>query len=451
LGEEDTTVARVVLKGGCVLSFDKRIGNLEEADVLIEDDRIVEVARDVRARDAEVVDASESIVMPGFVDTHRHAWMTILRHSGALEAAGGDPVGIDTISRNLQPDDVYASTLLGLVSAATSGITTVVDLADVPADERFAEAALQAHADSGLRTVFVVAEPAWAAATSEPGAGLRRAVELAASAPMTTVAHGSLELPLGDEGPMAAGWRIARELGLRIHAHAGGAATDRGRVAEVARRSLLGEDVTLSHCAGLDDEDLDAVAASGASVALTPCSDMACGLGSPSMQPLIDRAIRPGLGVGDERWSPGDLFAQMRAVQSVQRATVFDRKLAGKAALPHLLSTREVIRYATVEGARVAGLSDRTGTLGRGKQADVIALRADRPNIAPINDPIGAVVWGMDPSNVDWVFVGGRPLVRAGELSLDVARVRAAATAAHQRLTRVVTPVSEASGDGAAR
>ena len=76
-----------------------------------------------------------------------------------------------------------------------------------------------------------------------------------------------------------------------------------------------------------------------------------------------------------------------------------------------------------------------TGSLSQGKRADVIVLRTDRPNIAPVNDPIGAVVWGMDTSNVDWVFVGGTALVEHGELTADVARARALATAAQRHVT----------------
>ena len=169
-------------------------------------------------------------------------------------------------------------------------------------------------------------------------------------------------------------------------------------------------------------------------MALTPASDMARGDGPPPMQQLIDRGIRPGLGVGDQQLAPGDVFAQMRAVISVQHATMFDLKLAGKGALPNLLGTRDVIRYATIDGARVAGLSAVTGSLSPGKRADVIVLRADRPNIAPVNDPIGAVVWGMDTSNIDWVFVGGAALVAHGELTADVARARALAVAAQRRI-----------------
>jgi cytosine/adenosine deaminase-related metal-dependent hydrolase len=113
---------------------------------------------------------------------------------------------------------------------------------------------------------------------------------------------------------------------------------------------------------------------------------------------------------------------------------VFDRKLMGKASLPKLMSTRDVIKFATADGARVAGVDAVTGSLEPGKQADVVVLRTDRPNIFPINDPIGAVVWGMDTSNVAHVFVAGRALVRDGVLDADVADVRARATRARDRV-----------------
>jgi cytosine/adenosine deaminase-related metal-dependent hydrolase len=119
----------------------------------------------------------------------------------------------------------------------------------------------------------------------------------------------------------------------------------------------------------------------------------------------------------------------------MQHATVFDRKLAGKAGLPRLLSTRDVIRYATVAGARGVGLGALTGSLEPGKEADIVVLRTDRPNVYPVNDPIGAVVWGMDTSNVDSMFVGGRALIRGGVLqAADVSRIRELAGATRMRL-----------------
>jgi 5-methylthioadenosine/S-adenosylhomocysteine deaminase len=249
-----------------------------------------------------------------------------------------------------------------------------------------------------------------------------------------TIASASPAIGEADLDAIAACWSKARADGRRIHARAGTATSSRGDVAELGRRGLLGTDVTLSHCTHLNDADFDAIAASTTAVALTPASDMAAGMPLPPVQQLIDRGIRPGLGIGDEQLTPGDIFAQMRSVISVQHAASFDLKLAGKGSVPNLLDTRDVIRYATVEGARAVGFEAVTGSLTPGKRADVIVLRADTPNIAPVNDPIGAVVWGMDTSNVDWVFVGGTSLVANGELSGDVARARRLASAAQQHV-----------------
>jgi cytosine/adenosine deaminase-related metal-dependent hydrolase len=138
------------------------------------------------------------------------------------------------------------------------------------------------------------------------------------------------------------------------------------------------------------------------------------------------------------------MFAQIRAANSIQHATLFDLKLAGKAGVPNLLTTREVIRYGTVDGARAAGLGDVTGSLTVGRQADLLVLRADRPNISPVNDPIGAVVWGMDTSNIDWVFVSGEPLMREGRLVADVPDIRERALAAQARVATASGTLAEA-------
>jgi 5-methylthioadenosine/S-adenosylhomocysteine deaminase len=405
---------RVLIKGGTVLSLDRAVGNMVAADVLIEDGIISEVGSSLRARSAEVVDAAGTIVMPGFVDTHRHLCQTLVRDDATASSAD--------VSGRYMPDDVYAATLAGLLQALEAGITTVVDWCDVSDDAARLDAALRAHADAGVRTILVSSSP------GVPGSGSAD----------TTVACGSPDLVELDL--VEARWVAARDEGRRIHAHAGTAEATGGEVAELGRRGLLGSDVTLSGCTRLSDADFDAIAASSTAVTLTPASDMAGGVGPPPVQKLIDRGIRPGLGVGDGWLAPGDVFAQMRAVISVQHATLFDRKLAGKGGIPNLLGTREVLRYATIDGARAVGLADITGSLSPGKRADIIVLRADRPNIAPVNDPIGAVVWGMDTSNLDWVFVGGTSLVESGELTADVANARALAMAARRQVASAAVP-----------
>lgn len=425
--------SKILLSGGCVLTLGAKTPNFTRADVLIDGGTVAEVGTGLRAREAEQVDATDTIVMPGFVDTHRHVWMSLSRNVGAWPPSGGTGGAGDAF----RPEDVYAATLIGLLGAIEAGITTVVDWSPIRPDDALVDSALQAHADAGLRTVFVRAARTGTEDQGSSAPAIRGLMARLgdAAAPLTTIAFGS-HVPRADElERVAAEWAVARELGLRIHAHADPETSGPGAIAELARRGLLGEDVTLAHCSSLDDEDVAAIAASGASVSLAPSGGMAGGLVTPPIQSLIDRDIRPGLGVDEERITPGDLFAQMRATISMQHATVFDRKLAGKSGVPRLMSTRDVIRHATVDGARAAGLGPVTGSLEPGKQADIVMLRTDRPNIFPINDPIGAVVWGMDTSNVDRVFVSGRAVMRGGVLDADVARARNLATVARRRMS----------------
>lgn len=409
---------KLLIRNGTVLSLDRSVGNLVGADILIENGVITEIGPSLRARQAEVVDAAGSIVMPGFVDTHRHAWHSLFRNSGS------SLVSPATVGPHYTPEHAYAATLAGLLGAAASGITTVVDWADVSSAPPFVEAVLQAHAESGLRTVLVVAEADWAGAAEDVAT---TATELigAGHGPLRTFAAG---LPHDD----LEAWESVRRRGGRIHARVGVAPGAPGSVAALGEAGLLGADVTLVHCTNLGDEDLDAIAASGTKVSLAPAMEMTHGFGWPPLQALIDRGIRPGLGIGSEMEAPGDMFAAMRAANSLQHARLFDLKLAGKGGVPNLLSTRDVIRYATSDGAGAAGLAEISGSLRPGKRADVVVLRTDRPNIAPVNDPIGAVVWGMDTSNIDWVLVGGHAVLADGRLTGDAARARELAVAAQR-------------------
>jgi cytosine/adenosine deaminase-related metal-dependent hydrolase len=412
---------KTLIRGGCVLTMGR--SNFAEADVLIDGATIAEIGTGLRSRDAEVIDATDTIVMPGFVDTHRHLWESLFRN---LDGTTSSDYGM-----HLGPDDVYAATLIGLLGAIESGITTVVDWFDVALGEPHLEASLEAHLESGSRGVVAYASPHWA----DPGqwhADLR-AFTARAGSEMLGFAAGARDPRPSDVDSSAAEWALARDLGLPIHTHAGvDPDAPEGVIAGLA--GLLGPDVTLIQCSHLGDADFDAVAAARANVSISPSSGMSGGLGRPPIQKVIDRGIRPGLGIGSEQSAPGDMFAQMRALISVQHASYFDLKLAGKAGLPNLLNTREVLRYATVDGARVVGLGDKVGVLAPGRQADVILLRTDRPNVWPINDPIGAVVWGMDTSNVDSVFVAGRALKRQSELLFDYAHVRDLVVAAQGRV-----------------
>lgn len=430
--------SKILIRGGCVLTLGERTPNFNEADVLVEDGIILEVGAGLRSRDAEVVEAGDAIVMPGFVDTHRHVWKSLFRNLGD----GANSVPASVFGSHYEPDDVYAGTLIGLLGALEAGITTLVDWSDISLSAEHTAAAMQAHADSGIRSVFVPATPGWAD-TGATGTRLRDAD----GQPLTTIAYGPGTVDGVDPAAVAKSWEEARRSGLRTHAHIG-TTPGKGEIPALAELGLLDESVTLVHGSRLEVSDLQTISSTGARLCLTPASDMASGRGTPPIQGVIDNAIITGLGVDDETLAPGDIFAQMRATNSIQHATMFDLKLAGKAGLPQLLNTRQVIKYATSGGARVAGVDAVTGSLEPGKQADIIVLSTDRPNIHPINDPIGAVVWGMDTSNVELVLVAGKALLTQGRLEADLERARKLATDSRRRIAEASGMLSGANFSG---
>ena len=435
-------MSRTLLKDGCVLSLDRKVGNFHRADVLIEGSRISAVGPDIRVGNAEVIDVSDSIIMPGFVDTHRHVWESLFRNLGDQgRTRSADPGALSLeIGPAYRPEDVYVGNLVGLLSALDAGITTLLDWSHVQATPDHTEAAIAAHHEAGIRSIFAYGAPWWGPADPSRAESLRRV----ASTHFSTTDQ-LLTLALAPPGPefasiesTRADWELARELGARISVHVGvGEYGRKGKLAELAGTGLLGSDTTYVNCATLTGEEIGMIADTGGSFSLSAAAGMMMGYGMPPIQQLLDRQIRPSLSVDAESNVPTDMFTQMRAVISIQHASLFDLKLSGKGGVPNLLTTRRILEFATIDGARATGLADVTGSLTPGKHADVVVLRSDKPNVHPINDPIGAVVWGMDTSNVDSVFVAGKPLKRDGELvGVDMTRVRDLAYGARDHVAR---------------
>lgn len=161
------------------------------------------------------------------------------------------------------------------------------------------------------------------------------------------------------------------------------------------------------HCAGWDLTDWKMVADTGGTVSISPATEMFMSMNIPPLQQALDVSIRPSLSVDAEANAPTDMFTEMRLALASQHSMLMVRSAAGEESLPARLTARDALALATIEGARANGLDSRTGSLTPGKQADVILLRHDTINVMPVNNPIGAIVYGMDTSNVDSVYVGG--------------------------------------------
>ncbi len=178
--------------------------------------------------------------------------------------------------------------------------------------------------------------------------------------------------------------------------------------------------------APLSDDELKYIVDTGGTFSIATAVEMQMRHGMPPLDRILRLGARPSLSVDVETNVPGDMFTQMRAAFQCQRALVNQRALyGGSFEGEELLTVRDVLEFATIEGARTVGLAHKTGSLTPGKEADIIMLRTDRLNVVPLNDPVGAVVVGADTGNVDTVFVAGQALKRNGQLlNVDLERAR---------------------------
>ena len=206
-------------------------------------------------------------------------------------------------------------------------------------------------------------------------------------------------------------WELARDVGAPISVHVGmGPYAGRfSMVSQLDEMGLLGPDTTYIHCNYLSDEEFRLIADTGGKVSIAPAVEMAMGHGTPPTAKALAHGLRPSLSIDVVTTVPGDMFTQMRFLFASDRLLAHEAAFAaGNEEEPTLLTSREVLEFATIEGARVCGLEDRTGSLTPGKQADVVMIRCDQTNTYPVIDPVSTVVQQADTRNVDTVLVAGR-------------------------------------------
>jgi cytosine/adenosine deaminase-related metal-dependent hydrolase len=421
-----------LLKGGYVLTLDPELGDLPQADVLIDGEKIAAIGPNIQASPhANVIDARDHIVMPGFVDTHRHTWQTPVR--GVLPSCTLDQYFagmLDNIGVQYRAEDVYIANLMGALEALNGGITTLLDWSHVNNTPEHADAAIAGLTEAGIRGVYAHGVPVgaswWAYSSKEHPEDVRRirkqyfnsddqllSLALAARAPGNTTP----EVARHD-------WALARDLGIRISVHVGMRLTGVHvrHVKTLDELGLMGPDTTYIHCTDSTDEELDLIAKSGGTTSVAPYVEMLMGHGVPPTGRLVARGVRPSLSIDVVSSVPGDMFTQMRTALVQERILAFtdtpDMPFAPT------LTHRDVLEFATIDGARACALDHKIGTLRPGKQADIIMIRTDQVNVAPVIDPVATVVICADTSNIDTVFVAGRIVKHNGALvRLDLPRL----------------------------
>ncbi|MBV1686273.1 amidohydrolase family protein [Novosphingobium sp. G106] len=422
---------RLLIRGGSVLSMDPHVGDFACADVLVSGRRIEAVGPNIDAGDAAILDARGMIVLPGFVDTHHHQFETALRGflaDGILINDGLPHSAINYHEDILQkfsmvyrPQDVYISELFGSLSQIDAGVTTVMDVSQIHHSPEHSDAAIQALREAGRRAVFGYFE-GWGDRAQYPLDARRLKSEHFSSDDqlLTMAMGGEIYMPGHAEA-----WKIGRELAIPIALHVVGTFGVQAAFDELARSGQFGADNIFIHMTGMSDLAWKAAADAGAHISLSVPIEMTMRHGMPPIQKALDLGMQPSLSSDVECTMTADPFTQMRSAMTLQRAFVNERALSGDSDLPDMVTSRDAIRFATIEGAKGLKLDRKIGSLTPGKDADILLLDASAINVAPLNHVTGAIVTLMERSNVDTVMVAGAIRKWRGEVvGVDVAKLR---------------------------
>src|SRR4051812_7336772 len=471
---------RFVIRNGAVMSMDPQVGDFARADVLIEGKKILAVGPNLHAGNAAEIDARGRVVMPGFIDTHHHQFETALRSfladgvliSDPTSGASGNTTYFEFILLKFapvyRPQDVYINEVFGGLSQLDCGVTTVHDVSQIHHSPQHSDAAVQALFDTGRRAAFGYFESAGAAVIgSNPGnqypqdATRIKKQWFSSNDQLVHMIMGG-EVYLGPNSTDQS-WKLGRELDLQIAAHIlspfGIRPIFDDLVAGHGGNGTIGigPDNLFIHMTGMSDLGWQAVKNAGAQVSLAFPIEMNMRHGIPPIIKMQQLGLEPSLSVDVECTLTADFFTQMRSAMNAQRAIVNQMILDSPngnqnlpnptdwglpqsavtvpgafpyfpkppADLPPLLTTRDVLRYATMNGAKGLRLDKKVGSLTPGKEADIIILDAESINVAPLNHVPNAVVSLMDRTNVETVIVAGKVRKWKGRLlGVDLPHLR---------------------------
>ncbi|MEV0380086.1 amidohydrolase family protein [Nonomuraea sp. NPDC050643] len=398
-----------LIKNGVVIDTEPEPVVLGRADVRVEDGVIAEVGPDLPGvPGAEVIDATGRIVLPGFVDTHRHTWQAAIRAVAPdVDFPGYMRRIVGELSVRYRPEDVHIGNLAGALECLDTGVTTLLDWSHIQRSPDHTDAAVLALRESGVRAVFGYCH---GGDTAGLAGATRRVRELLPDA------SGLVTMALAARGPEIAGeehalaeWRLAEELGLPVTSHLGHSPDGAGAgLTFLESNGLLAVPTTFVHALHYTDEEFKRIAGSGGSVSLAPVDEMNLAMGYPATGRARAAGVPTGLGADTVVCAPGDMFSLMRTIHLLERGRPDGAGLG--------FTTRDALRMATIEGAEVLGMSDVIGSLRPGKQADLVLLRTDALGMSAAHDPIGAVVLNADTASVDTVLVAGRVVKRGGQL-----------------------------------
>jgi cytosine/adenosine deaminase-related metal-dependent hydrolase len=424
---------KTLIKNAYVVSVDRRIGNIPQADILIEGTRIAEVRPGITAPDAEIIDASGFIAAPGLVDTHHHLWQGPMRAVTADWSLMNYFSGIRMFAATFfRPQDMYAAQLHGALEALNAGVTTTADYCHNLNTAEHAEESVRGVREAGARVIWCygfnrppLPQPTFNSA-AERAEYLRQfaARHFASNDSLVTLGACPEEsLFWHDMDYVGMQFKAAREVGARIFMHTnscrkvfdGSFGLDAERLADAG---LLGPDVVLAHMNQTLDREWAKVADAGSHVTSTPETEIQMSMGWPVTGPARAHGINIGFGIDITSNNSADLRVALRLALHVEQHL---RKLNDAGAMIDgvAVTCEDALHWGTLGGAAVCGLDHKIGSITPGKAADIVLYRADDITLVgwDRSNPAATIIMQAGVDTVDTVLVDGKVVKRHGRLT----------------------------------
>ncbi len=369
---------------------------------------------------ASVIDGTNMIAMPGLIDTHWHMWESVARNLAGDDAKTGYFPHSRTLGVLFTPEDNARGVRLGLAEAIHSGITTVHNWSHNNLSPAYAEAELAVHREAGGRARYSYGYSRKTGTNTMLPLDDIRAFH---AKWFSTPGDGLVTFGIATRGPnsnpieiCAQEMAFARELNIPLTTHVGIEPGKNSFVEMMAKANLLGPDVLLVHATNNTDAERKILAETKTPVSCSPFTEMRTGFGVTPVRAFLAANVPFGLSIDTTvLCGNADMFAIMKVMQNIDDGTTPSE---------FGITARRVLEMGTIDGARALGIADRVGSLTPGKRADIILVRTDAINMAPMADPARMIVQAAQPANVDTVMVDGRILKRAGKLTtLNEAKV----------------------------